>query len=164
MKDSGKTRSAAYDAVRAVALRFPDAHEEFPWGHAAIKVRGRIFVTLSVHEGRFRMSVKLPRSRFEALLLPFTEPTHYGMGKHGWVTASLPAGDPAPLALLAGWVDESYRAIAPKRLVATLDGGAARGPPARRTARTRGPRARGRVRRVARGPRSRASSGGQKDA
>jgi hypothetical protein len=44
------------------------------------------------------------------------------MGKYGWVTSHFEPGDSPPLAILCGWIDESYRAIAPKRLVAALDG------------------------------------------
>lgn len=110
--------------LRAFSLAYPETHEDFPWGHSAYKVRGKIFVIAGVGEDGLRLSVKLPESHSEALLLPFTEPTHYGMGKHGWVTASFGPEDEPPLFLLRGWIDESYRAIAPKRVVAVLEGGA----------------------------------------
>ena len=111
-----------YQAVNAFALGFPEAYEEFPWGHSAIKVRKKIFVSSGFDaDGAFRMSLKLTESNFEALLLPFTEPTHYGMGKHGWVTSSFAADVEPPLPLLRGWIEESYRAIAPKALVKQLD-------------------------------------------
>jgi len=113
-------------ALREVALGYPEAYEEFPWGHRAIKVRKRIFVTLGSEEG-LSLSLKLPKSRHEALLLPFTEPTHYGMGKHGWVTARFGPHEKPPLAILSAWIGESYRAIAPKKLVEALDGGSAPG-------------------------------------
>ena len=34
-----RSGSAQYEAVRAYALRFPESHEDVPWGHSAIKVR-----------------------------------------------------------------------------------------------------------------------------
>jgi predicted DNA-binding protein (MmcQ/YjbR family) len=110
-----------YARVREFALRFPEAYEEFPWGHCAIKVRKKIFVTLGTREGGFTMSLKLTDSNFEALLLPFTEPTHYGMGKHGWVTSHFPAGAKPPMPMLEAWIEEAYRKIAPKTVVAKLD-------------------------------------------
>jgi hypothetical protein len=58
------------------------------------------------------------------LLFPFAKPTEYGLGKSGWVTADFSNGEPPPLELLKAWIDESYRAQAPKKLVALL-------PPAR---------------------------------
>jgi hypothetical protein len=55
-----------------------------------------------------------------ALTLPFASPTGHGLGRSGWVTASFGAKDAPPLDLLEDWIDESYRAQAPKKLVATL--------------------------------------------
>jgi predicted DNA-binding protein (MmcQ/YjbR family) len=55
-----------------------------------------------------------------ALMLPFAEPTHYGLGKSGWVTAQFGVRDEIPLALLREWIDESYRAVAPKKLIAQI--------------------------------------------
>ncbi|MGC3997748.1 MAG: MmcQ/YjbR family DNA-binding protein [Anaeromyxobacter sp.] len=117
--------------VRAFALTFPETHEDFPWGHRLIKVRGKAFVFMSNDEPDLSVSVKLPWSSEGALQFPFCEPTHYGMGQHGWVTASFPAGmkrpkvRPAgewpPLPALRSWIEESYRAVAPKKLVKALD-------------------------------------------
>jgi hypothetical protein len=70
------------------------------------------------------VSVKLPRSGDAALTLTDAEPTGYGLGKHGWVSCRFPlAAGPAPLSLLEAWIDESYRAIAPKTLVKRLAAG-----------------------------------------
>lgn len=106
-----------YAVLRDYAMSFPEATEEFPWGHAAVKVKGKTFVFLSEEKnGLFSMSAKLPQSRDMALDLPFAEPTHYGLGKSGWVTASFENAKDAPVDLLKAWIDESYRAIAPKKL------------------------------------------------
>jgi predicted DNA-binding protein (MmcQ/YjbR family) len=107
-------------ALRKVALAYPEAKEDFPWGHLAIKVKKKMFLILSIHEGVLRATVKLPDSGRQAVQLPFAEPTGYGLGKSGWVTASFKAKDKVPLELLADWIDESYRAIAPKKLVQKL--------------------------------------------
>jgi hypothetical protein len=64
------------------------------------------------------MSVKLPHSREFALEYPFTEPTRYGLGKSGWVTATFGSDSKPPLDVLGAWVAESYHAIAPKSAVA----------------------------------------------
>jgi len=105
--------------LREFALTFPEAYEEFPWGHSAIKVKKKAFLFMGTDEnGRFSISVKLPHSRDMAVDLPFTEPTGYGLGKSGWVTAYLT--DQKSLDLIKAWVEESYRAIAPKTLVKQL--------------------------------------------
>ena len=108
------------EALRTYALTYPEAHEDKPWGHSAIKVRGKTFLFLHSAEQEFSLSTKLPESSHAALMLPFAEPTGYGLGKSGWVTARFGATDDPPLAVLHEWVDESYRAIAPKKLVAGL--------------------------------------------
>ena len=73
-------------------------------------------------DGRLALSVKLPESQTVALMLRFTEPTGYGLGKSGWVTARFGAKEKPPEDLLREWIEESYRAVAPKKLVATLSG------------------------------------------
>jgi predicted DNA-binding protein (MmcQ/YjbR family) len=107
-------------AVRRFALAYPEAHEDFPWGHRAIKVRGKAFVFMSKNEPGLSLSVKLPASAEGALQFPFCEPTHYGLGRSGWVTATFAPRDAVPLDVLESWIDESYRAVAPKKLVAQL--------------------------------------------
>jgi predicted DNA-binding protein (MmcQ/YjbR family) len=107
--------------LRRHALSYPESNEEFPWGHSAFKVKGKAFVFMSVHEGVLRLSLKLPLSGRVALTFPFASPTGYGLGKSGWVTAQFGAGDDVPTHMLEEWIDESFRAIAPKRVVAKLD-------------------------------------------
>jgi predicted DNA-binding protein (MmcQ/YjbR family) len=111
-------------ALRAHALSYPEAHEDFPWGERVIKVRGKVFLFLGKHEG-LSLSVKLPGSAGMALGLPFCEPTGYGLGKSGWVTARFAEREKPPVELLQRWIDESYRAVAPRKLVDALGAGAA---------------------------------------
>ena len=106
--------------LRDHALSYPETYEEFPWGERAIKVKGKVFVFMGAAKGEFSMSVKLPQSRDMAHDLPWAEPTHYGLGKHGWVTAHLRPKEKPPLELIRAWIDESFRAVAPKTLVKTL--------------------------------------------
>lgn len=115
-----KKPARPYDKLLRFALRFPEAVEEHPWGETAIKVRGKIFLFLGSSTGELALSVKLPQSKEFALEYPFTKPTAYGLGKAGWVSASFGAKEKVPLDLLQFWVTESYRAIAPKKLVAAL--------------------------------------------
>jgi predicted DNA-binding protein (MmcQ/YjbR family) len=109
-------------ALRARALAYPGAKEEFPWGERVIKVDKKVFVFLGHDESdEVGLSVKLPASKEMALLLPFVEPTGYGLGKAGWVTARFGPGEKPPLEMLYEWLDESYRAVAPKKRVAALE-------------------------------------------
>lgn len=109
------------DPVRAFAFGLPEAWEDHPWGDSVAKVGKKVFAFLGTSDadGTFSFSVKLPQSNEEALSLPFTVPTAYGLGRGGWVTVHAPPD--APLDLLLGWIEESYRAVAPRTLVARLD-------------------------------------------
>jgi predicted DNA-binding protein (MmcQ/YjbR family) len=118
--------------LRKVALAYPEAYEEMPWGHYAIKVRDKTFVFLAADSETFSLSTKLPSSAGEALKLPFASPTEYGLGRSGWVTGRFPREDRLPFELLKLWIDESYRALAPKRLIAQLESTASETRPKRR--------------------------------
>ena len=107
--------------LRKYAMSYPEAYEEMPWGHHAIKVKGKSFLFLAADAETFSMSAKLPSSAGVAIKLPFASPTEYGLGRSGWVTARFRRGTRVPLDVLRLWIDESYRAVAPKRLVAQLD-------------------------------------------
>ncbi|HEY4126558.1 MAG TPA: MmcQ/YjbR family DNA-binding protein [Gammaproteobacteria bacterium] len=108
-------------ALRKYALGFPEAYEEFPWGERVIKVRKRIFVFMRGSADGLQVTTKLPHSYGAALLAPFAESTGYNLGKSGWVTASFEVGDHPPYDILRSWIEESYRAIAPKKFSAKLD-------------------------------------------
>ncbi len=117
------TCATAKAVLRQKALAYPGVREDHPWGHDAFKVNEKVFLflggTTGTREG-LSLSVKLPVKAQLALELPFCEPTGYGMGKHGWVSAEFSEGDFVPVDLLIDWLDESFRAIAPKRVVAAL--------------------------------------------
>jgi len=105
------------DPLLAFALTLPEAYEDRPWGDSVVKVRGKIFAF--VGGGAETVTVKLDESHEHALSVEGARPTAYGLGKSGWVTVPR-AG--LPLDVLRDWVEESYRIVAPKRLVALLDG------------------------------------------
>jgi predicted DNA-binding protein (MmcQ/YjbR family) len=104
-------------------MAYPQTVEHFPWGHSAFKVKGKVFLFLYRNDAEcfLSLSVKLPVSGSLALTLPFASPTEYGLGKSGWVTARFEAGADIPLDMLIEWLDESFRAIAPKRVLAQLE-------------------------------------------
>ena len=118
---SSKT-DAAITALREYGLTFPGAHLKSPWpGHKDLAIKDKTFAYLPVEGDPFSISCKLPKSSEVALMLPFCKPTGYGLGKSGWVSAT-PASDAIDIDMFKQWVEESYRAQAPKKLVAELDG------------------------------------------
>ncbi len=131
--------------LRDRALSYPEAVEEFPWGHRAIKVKAKIFLILDRSDGVLSVTMKLPDSNAYALMQPYAERTGYGLGKSGWVSCRFNPGADVPLDLLDEWVEESYRAVAPKKLVLALNArevGVPDPPPAKPK---RGPKTKGRA-------------------
>lgn len=107
-------------ALRKAALAYPDTVEDFPWGHSAFKVAGKkVFLFMGADEdGGFSCSMKLPFRNEEALKVKGAKPTEYGLGRSGWVTFQFSAKAKPPMAKLVDWLDESWRAVAPKKLSA----------------------------------------------
>ncbi|MEU2155110.1 MmcQ/YjbR family DNA-binding protein [Streptomyces sp. NPDC019396] len=120
-----KTAMAKWEKVRSFALGLPGATEEFPWGETVAKVNKKVFVFIGVTDGSHPLGVGVKLKdevlHAHALSCPGAQPSGYGLGKAGWVQVPL-GGKGAPTAeVLCDWVGESYRAIAPKKLVAQLD-------------------------------------------
>jgi predicted DNA-binding protein (MmcQ/YjbR family) len=129
--------SRAGTSLRKRALAYPEAYEELPWGHYAFKVKGKSFLFLACEDGGTSLSTKLPSSSMVALMLPFATPTEYGLGKSGWVTARFARGEAVPVDTLALWIEESYCAVAPKKLAAEVR--ANEGPPVASRPRAKAP-------------------------
>ena len=108
--------------LRAFGLSYPGAHRKAPWpDHDDLAVNDQTFAYLPAAGAAFSLSVKLPYTGEVALGLPYAKPTAYGLGKSGWVTFS-PSDEQMPsLDQLKDWIDETYRAQAPKKLVRELD-------------------------------------------
>ena len=118
--------SEAGDAIvrelGAFGLAYPGAHGKSPWpGHDDVAVRDRTFAYLPADGEPFSLSVKLPYTSEVALELPIAKPTGYGLGRSGWVTFTPAEDEMPPVEQMKEWIDQSYRAQAPRRLVKELD-------------------------------------------
>ena len=108
--------------LRAFGRSYPGAHGKSPWpGHDDLAVNDKTFAYLAADGEPFSISCKLKYTSEAALELPFAKPTGYGLGKSGWVTFTPSASEMPSLDQLKEWIDESYRAQAPKKLVKELD-------------------------------------------
>jgi len=114
------------DAVLAFAFGLPEAWEDHPWGESVAKVGKKVFVFFGVLEtdAGLRFTVKLRDSHEEAMAFDWVVPAGYGLDRGGWVTCAAP--DDAPVEMITGWIEESYRLVAPRKLVALLDDGSTR--------------------------------------
>src|SRR5262245_16355195 len=107
--------------LRELALAFPETREDFPWGERVIKVKDKIFLFMRANASGLHMTVKLKSMHRAALKMPNVTKTGYGLGKHGWVTAEFGKGNVPSMELLRQWVNESFRMVAPKKIVAALE-------------------------------------------
>lgn len=114
-------------ALRAYALRYPEATSGVACAGTALEcptvaARGKAFLFL----GPTGLRVKVRESLDQATEFAAREPGRYTVGAHGWVQV-VPGEGPLPLDVLERWIDESYRLLVPKALVAMLP---EKGPPA----------------------------------
>jgi predicted DNA-binding protein (MmcQ/YjbR family) len=90
---------ADVDWIRALCLSLPDATENIQWGDdLCFKVRGKIFTTVVLSDGRFpRLCFKCAPEKFDELLeIEGISPAPY-VGRYKWVLLAnsnvLPAGE-----------------------------------------------------------------------
>jgi predicted DNA-binding protein (MmcQ/YjbR family) len=127
------TIAEAKKKLLKTALAYPDAWKDHPWGETVVKVGKKVFVFLGLPRGGLSVTCKLAHSFDVALsTLPFAESTGYGLGASGWVTAKFEGKDDVPVPLLLEWIEESYRAVAPAKLVKQLPERREEARPARR--------------------------------
>ena len=113
---------AILNELRAFGLTYPGAHGKAPWpGHDDLAVNDKTFAYLAADGEPFSISCKLKYTGEAALELPYAQPTGYGLGKSGWVTFTPSEAEMPSIEQLKEWIDESYRAQAPKKLVKELD-------------------------------------------
>lgn len=120
------------------ALRFPEAREDHPWGESVAKVRTKVFVFFgrAKPDGPLELALKLPQSGTAVLDRALGEPTGYGLGKNGWVTLQLYTGQEASWPELCRWIEESYRAVAPKTVLKNWEAGSSSSSPSAKAPRT----------------------------
>ena len=118
-----KTLEDIAEELRGEALRYPETYEENPWGDRVVKVKGKMFFLCGVHKEQLYVTAKLPSSGVMALQLPFAKPTGYGLGKSGWVTASFARPPQVPVPMMVEWIEESFRAVAPKTVLKMWEAG-----------------------------------------
>jgi predicted DNA-binding protein (MmcQ/YjbR family) len=115
---------AAEAALIAFAATMPQAWEDHPWDHTVLKVGKKVFVFFGGAASPpdvLSVTVKLPISFEMALTLPGVRPAGHGLGRGGWAQLTQSTGDDIDIETLKGWIIQSYRAVAPKKLSKLLD-------------------------------------------
>jgi predicted DNA-binding protein (MmcQ/YjbR family) len=110
--------------LREICLTYPEAMEAEAFGAPTFQVRNKNFAMLHRPEGRISVWCKAAPGAQEAYVL--SEPDRYFappyLGPKGWIAAWLDADVFPDWAEIEEIIDQSYRLVAPRRLVARLDG------------------------------------------
>ena len=113
-------------SLRNFALSLPEAEATPSCNKIAFKAGKKNFCFLGEGKdpeaGAFGVMLKLTDSLAEAKKLAKSDPQQYRAGSNGWVNADFAKGEAPPAGLLEGWIEESFRALVPKKIVAQLDG------------------------------------------
>ena len=123
----------ALKRMREICLTLPDTKETLTWGQPHFRVGEKIFAGCGEEKGRVVIGFKLEMDHADAII---QDPRFWRapyVGHKGWV--SMDANAVADWNEVRPLVLESYRLIAPRRMVAKLDGGAA--PAAKKKTKTR---------------------------
>lgn len=113
--------------LRKICLALPEAHEKEAWGEPTFRVRDKLFAmhsSANTHHGRGREGVWCKAAPGNQELMVRHAPSRFFVppyvGRSGWVGVYLDGA--VDWAELAELLADSYRLIAPKKLVAQLDG------------------------------------------
>jgi hypothetical protein len=129
-----KSEQQAIDRVRRICLALPEATEKLAWGEPTFRA-GKIFAMMDTHHhGAGHVAVVVPAAFGLQETLVAADPDHFFVppyvGVHGWIGARI---DRSPeWGAIEGLIKDAYRMIAPRRLLARLDGSAAKSPVTRR--------------------------------
>ena len=121
---SKRTKKDPSAEFRKKALSMPGATEGTSCNNAAFKAGSKNFFFLGERDdGRIKTMLKLtePASLKTAAKEEKARPDNISVGKGGWVSGKFDSGADVPVELMLDWIVESYRALAPKKLVAELD-------------------------------------------
>jgi predicted DNA-binding protein (MmcQ/YjbR family) len=108
------------DRLEEVVARLPQAErvDVEAWdGEPTFRVNGKTFIFSSPEASG--ISVKLTKEESAAVVAtdPHAEPTGYGLGRHGWVSVSIPKSTNAERwREIEEWIRTSYTLVAPKKL------------------------------------------------
>lgn len=107
-------------ALRARALTLPGVDEGDSCVKRAFKARTKGFLYLGETEDTYNVMLKIGESLDAARAFCAENPEQRSIGDTSWLTLHF-AGDEDPPAQLSDWIEESYRTLAPRKLIAELE-------------------------------------------
>lgn len=112
--------SPSMAAIRKIALSYPEVEEGTSCVNRAFKVRTKTFVFLGMNQDSYNVRLKLKDSLDDASEREKKSPDHFSVGAHGWTLVTFPHSKRPPKGLMERWIDESFRLLAPKSVVAEV--------------------------------------------
>lgn len=109
----------AIESLRGWAMALPEVEEGNSCNKLAYKARKKAFLYVGSKDDSWNLMLKLTDS-IDLVDRVAAEAEELGVSEHGWVSATFARTSNAPKEL-KDWVEESYRALAPKTLVKQLD-------------------------------------------
>ncbi len=111
--------------LRKLCLAFPEAHEVLAWNEPTFRVRNKLFAMYAskdTHHGNVRAAVWCKSTHSNQSLLLSAQAERYFkppyVGPSGWVGAWLDGT--TDWCELAGLLEDGYRLIAPRKLLAAM--------------------------------------------
>ena len=112
--------------LRTICLALPEATEKLAWGEPTFRVRDKLFAmhaSAGNHHGAGRPAVWIKATPGNQDLLLQDDATRYFkppyVGPSGWIGVWLDRRP--PWSAVQGLLEDGYRLVAPKRLLAVLD-------------------------------------------
>jgi predicted DNA-binding protein (MmcQ/YjbR family) len=108
------------DRLEEIVARLPQAErvDVAAWdGEPTFRVHGKTFIFSSPDASG--ISIKLPKDEAAAVVGtdPKADPTGYGLGRHGWISLSIPPTASAKRwREIEEWIRTSYTLVAPTKL------------------------------------------------
>jgi len=122
MAEIERFESPLAQRLQVVATGYPEVTESPSCVNRAFKARKKNFLFLGEKDdGKLRLMVKLESSLPSAQALAKKQPERWSVGNTGWVTGQFTEETAPDETVLAGWIDESFRLLAPKTVVKQLD-------------------------------------------
>jgi hypothetical protein len=120
MSKTTRPESKHVQRLRAIALNYPEVEEGTSCNKLAFKARNKAFLFVGMDDTSYNLMLKLSASLPDAVDLQANMPDRFSVGVHGWVTMKFGHDESPPPDLMEKWIDESFRLLAPKQLVAML--------------------------------------------
>lgn len=109
------------EVIRKLALTYPETVEGSSCNKLSFKAGKKAFLYLGLTEEGYNVMLKLVDSYEEAEALAEKQPDHYRPGSNGWIQMEFSCGQSAPAGVMKRWIEESFRSLAPRKIVALLD-------------------------------------------